>query len=249
MWKRWGLPVLLAGMIGITGCGFAMKEGKRELELPAQSIETLQVDTASGDFTIKGDDQADSIRAVATIRSAQGAEDKAVVFTLEKDGKTAKLASRFKSEFGFNNRSMDITVTVPSKLNVTVDDESGDLHISDIQGDVSIIDQSGDMVVKGVQGKIEIKDQSGDIELTGSSGDVKIDDQSGDMKIRNHTGDVTINDESGEIELRDINGSVVIDDESGDIIIRGVEKDVTIRSDGSGGVEVSDVKGSYTNKE
>lgn len=248
MWKRWGLPVLLAGMIGITGCGFDMKEEKKELELSAESIETLMVDTASGDFTIKGDDKADSIQAVATIRSAQGADDKAVVFTLEKDGKTAKLVSKFKSRFGINNRSMDITVTVPSKMNVTVDDESGDLRISDIKGNVNIKDQSGDILITDVQGKMEIKDQSGDIEITDSTGDVTIDDESGDMKIRNHTGDVTIDDESGEIEIRDLNGSAVIDDDSGDIVIRGVEKDVTIRSDGSGSVDVSDVKGSYSNK-
>ncbi|TMV48081.1 DUF4097 domain-containing protein [Paenibacillus mesophilus] len=249
MWKRWGVPVvMLAGMIVWTGCGWNMKEERREKELSAKSIETLKVDAGSGDLTIKGDDKATSIHAVAVIKSSDGLKDESIVFTLEPDGKSAKLVSKLKPSIGFNNRTMDVTVTVPANMNLDVEDDSGDISITDIRGNVNIDDDSGDIALQHIQGKLDIEDESGAIELSDVIGDASVDDESGDIVIRDHTGNVSLKDESGEIRVTNVKGGVTVEDGSGDINIRGVDGDVTILSDGSGGAKVEEVKGKYSKK-
>ncbi|MDF2716234.1 MAG: hypothetical protein K0R28_3159 [Paenibacillus sp.] len=248
LWKYAGVPVVLAGMFVWTGCGMQAKEERREVELPAASIETLEVDAGSGDLTIKGDEKATTIRAVAVIKSSGGVKDETIVFTLEPDGKNAKLVSKFKSNIGLDNRTMDVTVTVPVKMNLDVEDDSGDINISDIQGNVELDDDSGDIVLKKIQGKLTIEDDSGAIDITDSRGDADIEDDSGDIAVRNHDGNVNISDDSGDIRATDVKGNVTVKDDSGDIEIRGVDGDVTILNDGSGRLNVEDVKGKYTGK-
>jgi DUF4097 and DUF4098 domain-containing protein YvlB len=225
-----------------------MKEERREKKLPAKSIETLKVDAASGDLTIKGDDKAASIHAVAVIRSSDGLKDESIVFTLEPDGKTAKLVSKIKSSIGFNNHTLDVTVTVPATINLDVEDDSGDISITGIRGSVDIDDDSGDIDLKHIQGKLGIEDDSGAIDMSDVNGDASIDDDSGDIVIRDHTGNVSIEDDSGDIRVTNVKGGVTVEDGSGDINIRGVDGDVTILNDGSGGAKVEEVKGKYTKK-
>lgn len=213
MWRRWGVPVMLASVIVWTGCGWNMKEERREAELDAKSIQSIQIEAGPGDLTIKGDDKATSIRAVAVVKSSGGVKDKDIQFILEKEkeGSTAKLVSKFSQTIGFvGSRTIDVTVIVPTRMNIEVDDDSGDIELTDIKGNV------------------------------------EIDDDSGSIRIRGIGGDLNISDESGDMTIRDVSGSVTVDDGSGDIHIRGVGRDVTINNDGSGSLNVEDVKGKYT---
>jgi DUF4097 and DUF4098 domain-containing protein YvlB len=252
MWKKWGVPVMLASMIVCAACGWNTKEERREAELDAKSIQSIQIEAGSGDLTIQGDDKATSIRAVAVVKTSGGAKDKEFQFTLEKeqDGDAAKLVAKFKQMIGgfAGSRTIDVTVTVPAKMHIEVEDDSGDVTISGINGNIEIDDDSGDIQLKQVQGHVEIKDDSGDIVLTDIKGNVDIEDDSGSIRVRGIDGDLHISDDSGDMTINDVSGSVSVDDDSGDIHIRGVGRDVTINSDGSGGLNVEDVKGRYTKK-
>lgn len=246
--KKIGLLLLVIGMIGASGCGLRNVKENRELELPAGSIETLDIRAVSGNIVVKGDDNADKIHAEAVIETSTNVKKEDIIFTLKQDGNSATLVSDFKPAFGFQDRSMDITVTVPSGMNIDLKDDSGDIEMKDIKGKVEINDDSGDIDLVNVKALTSIDDDSGDIIMDNTGGNVTVRDESGELRVKNHTGDLDITDDSGDIIVTNLNGSVVVDDESGDIKINGVERDVTIQSDGSGEITVDQVKGKYTKK-
>lgn len=207
----------------------------RNLSLSAQGIEKLEIDCGSGFLKVSGKQGLKEIKVEAEIvlegkseKSAKEFIQKYLKLSLEKRGSRAVLTSGFKSYrslFSFSNKLVNLTVSIPSDMDLDVDDGSGSIRIEDIAGNVNVNDGSGSMEIMNVKGNLDVDDGSGQIEVEGVSGDVSVDDGSGSMIIRN------------------IEGSVTVRDGSGSITIDGVEKDVYIPSEGSGSVIVKNVKG------
>ncbi|MGG1659052.1 DUF4097 family beta strand repeat-containing protein [Brevibacillus sp. NRS-1366] len=247
--KRWiGVGLLLAAM-GLAGCSsMEMVEEKRHLELPLESIEALDIQTESGDLVVKGDDQATAIKVEATIKKSQNIAAEDIIVTLEKEGNTANLVSKTSGGFGIRYTDIDLTVTIPSNLKVSIADGSGDIDISHLAGSLTIEDDSGDISITDVTGEVEIDDQSGDIKINNATALKLIHDESGNISLEDTGGDVEIQDESGDLRITKHNGSLTISDGSGNIDIDKVSGDVTILEDGSGDRKVKNVRGSFTEK-
>lgn len=203
-------------------------EERRDLELDAAGIEALEIDSGAGSITVNGTD-GDRIVVNATIRIDER-DDKArqliedyLDLTLSRDDDLAIL------DAGFDNpgvgASIDLDVRIPAGMNLTIDDGSGSITVG------------------GTRSFIRIDDGSGSIDLTDIAG-ASIDDGSGSIEIAGSSDDVEIIDGSGSITVRAVAGSVFVDDGSGSIRISDVERDVVIDEAGSGGVTISDVRGS-----
>jgi len=225
--------LVLAGGLAVAPSLAAERE--RTLSLPSAPGGFLAIDAGAGFLKVAGREGQSTIEVRAQI-VGEGfmGEDldtfikEKVVLTLEKtaQGATLKAEIRKRSWFSFmRDARIDLTVTVPKATNLSVDDGSGYLEVRSIQGNVRIDDGSGDMVVEDIQGNLTIDDGSGGIHVQNVTGDVKVDDGSGSMSL-----------------LR-IGGSVTVDDGSGSILIDDVAKDVHLKSTGSGGLTVRNVKG------
>jgi DUF4097 and DUF4098 domain-containing protein YvlB len=227
---------------------------KKDLSLDAKGIDALEVEAGSGFLHIIGSDDVDEIKVTAQIEisdvdddEAQKILDQDLELTLRRSGDTAVLQSRFRGHSGFfrkyKSAHVNITVELPAKIALYVDDGSGEIEINGIEANVEVDDGSGSIELEKIKGNIEIHDGSGSIDVREITGRLRIDDNSGGITVQNIDGDVDIKDGSGSITVRKINGSVVIEDGSGSIDISGVEQDVTIEEDGSGGVHISGVNG------
>lgn len=244
--KHWIGVGLLIAALGLTGCSsLEMVESKRQMELPVDSIEALDIQTESGDLIVKGDEKATSIKVEATIKKSKSVPDDDIIVTLEQDGNTAKLVSETKGGFGVRITDLTLEVTIPTKLNVNVNDGSGDVNIFNLAGALTIEDDSGDILIKDVSGELVIQDQSGDIKIKNSSALKLINDDSGDIFLEDTGGTVEIQDQSGDIVIRDHTGDITISDGSGDMLIDTVQGNVTITEDGSGERVVKNVSGSF----
>lgn len=126
---------------------------------------------------------------------------------------------------GSHNGRIDLTINIPDRLNISIDDTSGSIR------------------VERVQGHLDIQDRSGEVEVSEIRGVVTLDDQSGSISIREVRNNVTIEDSSGDISVAGIQGSVTIGDSSGSINVKDVEGDFIVRRDSSGSVDYSAVKG------
>lgn len=205
----------------------------RELKLDADGIDKLVIEAGAGSMDVKGIAGLDSIVVMATVAVPDADEgdakkfiEKKLTLALDKNGDQAKLDSWFKQGmFGSGSSArIDLAITMPIGIDVSVDDGSGSIDVSDTAAAVSIDDGSGSIELKNVAS-------------------VYIDDGSGSIKILNAAGDVSIIDGSGSIKVRSVDGSVSIDDGSGGIDVSDVERDLIIVDDGSGGLDFSDVRG------
>jgi len=205
----------------------------RELKLDADGIDSLAVDAGAGSIDIKGVTGLDSIVVTATIivpdadeNDAKNVIEEKMKLALDRVGEQATLDSWFEQGWfgGGSNARIDVAISMPIGIDVSVDDGSGSIDVSDLAAAVSIDDGSGSIELNNVAS-------------------VYIDDGSGSISISNATGDVTIVDGSGSITVRSVDGSVSIDDGSGGIDVSDVERDLIIVDDGSGGFDYSDVRG------
>lgn len=220
--------IFLAGSLAFSG------QETRNLKLPAAGTDKLEIDCGAGFLKVQGVEGLDTIEVKADI-FVKGVDDKDmksfiqdhVKLSLEKEGSRAVLVSEVKDRlfFSFGDAHIDLTVNVPKKMDLGIDDGSGSIEIAHIMGNLSIEDGSGEILVEDIQGNLEIDDGSGEIE------------------VRTVSGDVTIDDGSGSLSVFDIGGSLTVDDGSGSIEVDGVAKDLILKETGSGGVHFQNVKG------
>ena len=232
---------------------FAYEEVK-SLSLPAQDIKALEIDCGAGFLKVYGREGMKSIEVEAEIVLEGMSDMKAKRFirgkinlSLEKRGSRAVLISRMRRYTSlfplFKTKVINLTVNMPKNIGLSIDDGSGKIIVEGIQGRVDIEDGSGMMSIVDITGSVIIDDGSGSIQVVGVRGDVDIDDSSGNVRVESISGSVSIDDGSGTIEIRNIGANVTVNDGSGSIHIDGVEGNVVIEEDGSGGLSISNVKG------
>lgn len=227
-----GVCVALSGcVIHIDGNSGKRADHKitQTLSLEASELDSLSANLGAGDIHIIGVEGLNSIELTANILTTK---DKNYTLTLARDGKAAKLVAEKHPEIGLvwysgNSPRIDLTVKVPARLNLNVVDDSGDIKVAQVNGNIEINDDSGDIEVLGGN-NIKIIDDSGDIVVMNAMGYVDIDDDSGDLSVLNVKGSVKINDDSGDIEVNGAGGLEIIDAGSGDLSIKNVNGKVMI---------------------
>ena len=233
-------------------------EETRKFSLDAKDISKLFIDCGAGYLKITGMGDSEKIFVTAKIEmdnidldDAERILEKYLELYLEERGSRAELVSSFEKSHNFfssifsshGNVRVNLTVEVPEKMNVEIDDGSGFIEVNNIYGKLFIDDGSDYIDIKDNRGNIEIDDGSGDINIRNTKGNIEIDDGSGDIEIENIVGNINLDDGSGSIKVMEIDGTVRVDDGSGSISIRNVEEDVIIEDDGSGGLSIRDIAG------
>lgn len=230
-------------------------QAEKKLSLDAAGLEELEIECGAGFLKVKGVDGSNTIDVKANIVLKGIDEDDVksfiednVTLTLEKKGNDAILVGKVEfsgisSIFKRKEARIDLEVSMPKTLKLSVDDGSGSLTVSNLSAGVKIEDGSGNIDIDNIGGNLGIDDGSGSIKVENVGGDVEVEDGSGEINLEKIKGNVDVDDSSGEINIRDVGGSVVVGDGSGSIYIDGVEKDVYIKDDGSGSVKILNVKG------
>jgi hypothetical protein len=193
-------------------------------------IKRVVVEAGAGDLVVRGGESRDvKVDGRACASTAELLEQ--IKLEIRRDGDTVYLRTVLPDIsdglFGFLRYAyIDVTVDVPKTATLKVDDSSGDLRVSDVQG-ATISDSSGDQTLEHIAGDLDVSDSSGEINITEVTGGVHI-----------------MNDSSGDIEVQDVKRDVVIDeDSSGGIAVRDVGGNFTVGSDGSGGIHYDRVAG------
>ena len=229
--------------------------GSRNLSLSSEGISQMVIDCGAGFLELKGVEGLNEIRVKAEIIAGKRKGEKLreyieknVELSLEKEENRAVLISKIDhSSFSFfrgnSEYIINLTIEVPSQLNLSIKDGSGSIDIANVNGRVKIHDGSGDLYMDNVYGDVEVEDGSGSIDVRRLTGNLAISDGSGGMEVKKINGDLNIIDGSGFIRTSDIDGSLEIRDGSGSIYIDGVSNDVDILESGSGGVQFKNIKG------
>jgi len=241
--KNLYLTAVLLLAMALTACAGKVTDENRSLQLPATTISSIAIENTSGDLTVEGIDGLEKIEAVATIRRSTGPDT--VTFQLTENNGQANLITGFDRPFTIVPvvQSIEVVVKVPKQLKISIQDDSGNLRINNVDGHVEINDQSGNMDVHGIGGVLDIIDDSGDITLSDVFGATSVTDQSGNFDAVDIQGELTLHDQSGNISIARAGNTVVITDASGDIDVKGVAGDLILQADTSGNFTYEGISG------
>jgi hypothetical protein len=214
-------------------------------------IKRVVVEAGAGDLVVRGGESRDvKVDGRACASTAELLEQ--IKLEIRRDGDTVYLRTVLPDIsdglFGFLRYAyIDVTVDVPKTATLKVDDSSGDLRVSDVQG-ATISDSSGDQTLEHIAGDLDVSDSSGEINITEVNGGLRLRDSSGDVDVNGVQGDVVVTvDTSGDLDISHVTGGVhIMNDSSGDIEVQDVKRDVIIDEDSSGGIAVRDVGGNFT---
>jgi hypothetical protein len=234
---------------------------ERSGQLDLAGIEKVVILAGAGDLEVTGTASATRIEARGKACASSQERLDQTRLTVRRDGSTATIETNMPEE-NDGRSSIDLVVSLPSRLPVEAQDSSGDARLRGLKS-LAIQDSSGDLDIEAIAELANVRDSSGDIEIenTGavrlqdSSGDIEVDeirgdvevssDSSGEIRIERISGKVHIaQDSSGNIHVANVKGSVAVDsDSSGSIIVDTIGGDFTVTDDGSGGVKFQNVSG------
>lgn len=208
--------------------------------------ESMYIDLEAGGLVVEAVPDLTEVRITGEACSSDLEQLSLVQLKVESVDGVLVLASVFPdiSNVGFG---LDLAVQVPPGIPVRVENGSGAISMKGVAG-VKIDDGSGSIELSDIQGDVRIDDGSGSLSLSGVTGSVWIDDGSGSIEVRHVQGSVTIeDDDSGSIFVEDVRGDVIVEDDgSGSIDVRLVGGDFRVEEDDSGDVDYSKVEGRVT---
>ena len=219
---------------------------ERKAQASSSGARHIRVENGSGRLIITGKQGVSAVSATAMVRgSSQSAVD-AVKLVTERNGdeiivKTDRPDDRWSWH---NNVSVDLTVEVPSNLQLDVSDGSGGAQIDNV-GPLTVDAGSGGVRISNVNGGADISSGSGGARLSNVHGDVTVSSGSGGITISGVTGSVNVRDAgSGGIHVSQITGSLHLGSiGSGSLNADNIGGDLTLDSKGSGSVSYTNVKG------
>ncbi len=240
-----GLTTMMSGCIVIASSpSRADFHIQKELSLDASTLTAMDIEAGSGSLIVKGEAGLTEVKVTADIYTDKKHTDN-YVLSLEQSGETGFLVAKNHSTSGFwtgSSPRIDIVIHIPESLSLDIDDGSGDMEVSNINGKLDIKDGSGNLIVSNIVGNTNIQDGSGSMDISKVNGSLDVIDGSGEININNVEGDLSLDDGSGTIHAKNINGNAKIDDGSGDLTVKHVTGIVTV-DDGSGGITVDDAGG------
>ncbi|MFP4384302.1 MAG: DUF4097 family beta strand repeat-containing protein [Spirochaetia bacterium] len=221
---------------------------ERTMEIPGSGIEELLIDLPWGDCIITGSDDHD-IHIAAEI-TAWGADEEDAGERVRRlnlepvtEGNTLKLIIKRDESEQPGKRSrfprVDIRITMPSDINLSCSNKSGDLKVSGLNGKTETQSYSGDIRLTRISGKLTGKSKSGDISAEEIEGEAVLETLSGDVEIEGVTGNLSAASKSGDVEVQNFEGDGQIVSISGDCEVRIIGRSRLAAKSTSGDVSVS----------
>jgi hypothetical protein len=214
--------------------------------IDARSATAVRIVAETGDLQVVGRSGLNEVR----VRGEACAEDRRdlddIELVVQRSGSTIRILGLVPS--GSNIRArLDLLVEVPDWMLVDIDHQAGDVEVQDVAG-VAIFDDSGNIWVDNIDGDVEINDDSGDLEVRNVFGDVLLWDESGNADLRRIDGSVIVDyDGSGNLNISNVGFDVYIEeDRSGNIFVEDVRGDFTVVRDESGSITYRNIGGRIT---
>jgi hypothetical protein len=116
--------------------------------------------------------------------------------------------------------SLNLGITVPAGLGVSVSDSFGALDASGLHGTVALFGNSGDLTGSRLTGNVHLADTFGTLSASGLAGSLWLENNSGDIRAAGLTGDTRLQDSFGTISVTGLAAAdVVARNSSGDITL------------------------------
>ena len=113
---------------------------------------------------------------------------------------------------------LELGVTVPEGLPVSVSEAFGELGAQGLRGTIALSDNSGDLTASRLTGTVRLANSLGTLTASRLAGSIQLDNNSGDIQAAGLTGDTRLQDSFGTITVTGLDAAdVVARNNSGDI--------------------------------
>ncbi len=197
-----------------------------DISLPAEEVAQLAIEAGAGSLQVRGDSADGRIHLHGRVCASRKSllEGVALRHAL-RDGTQlieTQIPDTDTTFWTSNYLRMDLTVSLPAGLPVSIDDGSGDVQVSGT-GALTLEDGSGSARIEGVEGGVIVRDGSGDLRISQVNGDVEVKDGSGALFIADVQGRVDVRDGSGSIDVQDVAAEVTLHEAgSGSVAVQRV---------------------------
>jgi len=217
-----GMTIIISVIILLLSWNYSIAGGQKEIHKRFDGKKSVELQTVSGDCTIKTHNSEEIIVDIVYDEKLH----KAVEFKFREASKKLIIEEDW-SNLSRGGGDIFWTLTVPKETEIEFSAASGDLNVSGLSKSLESNTASGDIEIEDVSGEIDISVASGDITIINCSGKIEISTASGDINIENSKGDIELSTASGDIKAVNI-----ADDE--------IEF-----STASGKIEISNSRGSF----
>ncbi len=187
--------LLLLPLLLLAGCVHPTFQATKivELTLPAAAVTALECHSHNGGITVTGDPGATGValRAELSVRGYTQPEADANLHLLgigrEEVGGTLRIRGTYpEGELGNRSPSFRFTMTVPTRLAVTLVSHNGDVKVRGIEGATALETHNGNIDGAVRTNRITATTHNGSVDLR-LDGDGALDGE-----ITSHNGDVTV---------------------------------------------------------
>lgn len=190
-------------------------EESKTLKVDTENPLTLTVVDESGEVTITGAD-VDTVQvkvvktAYDSTQARADAEVKGIDYSIEQTGGVITLQYEIPRSMNFSNNvnTVDFIVTVPTEVTVDVDNNFGEVSVSDTKGNVVIENDFGDVTVENIEGAVSVQTNSGEVaatSLAAGSGNIDLRSDFGNIILQKAGAkDIVLDSNSGTISLSEV---------------------------------------------
>jgi DUF4097 and DUF4098 domain-containing protein YvlB len=137
---------------------------------------------------------------------------------------------------------VDYTIEVPQGFSVTASTASGEVRVSNVDGNATVSAASGDITIRAVGGDAEVSVASGNVDVTEVGGNLELNATSGDVVIDNVKGKLKAHGTSGDFKVSRVGRDADVRLSSGDLVLDGCSGNVTFEA-ASGDARIVEVTG------
>ncbi len=246
-WNR--LPEIL----GIEELMDPVVEFSTPLDLELGGITGLEICNAYGDIWIEGTSGAEgkgSAELISSLRDkdevrAKSVADRIKLEVTNKNGILFITPNRKDLKSLGKRVTTSLKIEVPDSLKLNIDNEYGDINVSEMKNGCSFDARKGDLRVTNSEGDLQIKSESESVYLKGVEGGVAIDAGFTEVDMEDINGDVSVITSHKPVRIEAVAGNLKIENRHDDVEVTGITGTVNINNPG-GQVSLSGISGQVT---
>ena len=240
----------------VTGNSYSFDEHK---EMPVPDISApagfeIEIVNYFGNVEVRPSDSDRVILdAKKTIRAANQEEanrlEQDFTFSITNEGSRFRIASSKDNEngrrVGRQGFKSSLTIQLPKRIAVHVDNRNGRVSIQDLTGNQDIVNRYGDIDIRNITGQLKLENRNGAVTVEDVSDSVSIKNSYSNTTAKNVGRDLRIESKNGSVDVSGVKGNVTITNAYAPINVENVQGELTINGRNNS-IDVQHIDGDIT---
>jgi len=164
----------------------------------------ISVDVAKT-VTARNPEEAAQLEKMLTYSIVEANGRYQVISTFNRDQNTLR-GRRFKTS---------LTIKVPKKAALDVNNRNGNVEISDLTGDQRVSNGFGRVVLKGIAGAVQVTNRNDSVLVEDIMGEAKISSEFGTVEAKRISGGLDIRNRNGNVDIGEVKGDAKVNNSFG----------------------------------